>query len=51
MKQDHKAAMQAINNEPDIREDKVSQIQEQIANGTYDVSPQDVAARIFRELK
>ena len=45
---DYQFARRAVANTPDIREDLVSQIQSRIAAGTYNVSPQDVASRIFQ---
>lgn len=41
----HKAAMAA----PDVREDLVANIRNMLDNGTYSVSANDVAARIFGE--
>ena len=45
---DYQAARNAVANTPDIRESLVSRIQEMLDAGTYRVSPQDVAASIFR---
>ena len=42
----HKAAMDA----PDVRADLVSNIRGMLDNGTYSVSANDVASRIFREM-
>jgi len=44
---DYQYARNAVLNAPDVRADMVSQIQNQIASGTYSVSASDVAARIF----
>lgn len=45
---DYQAARRAVANAPDIREGIVGKIQEMLDAGTYRVSAQDVAARIFR---
>ena len=47
---DYQYARQAVANTPDIRESIVSQIRGQIASGTYNVDPYDVATRIFQGL-
>jgi negative regulator of flagellin synthesis FlgM len=44
---EYQTARKAVSAAPDIRESLVSQIQGMIAAGTYNVSAQDVAARIF----
>lgn len=44
---DYQIARNAVANTPDIREALVSSIQEMLNSGTYRVSAQDVAARIF----
>jgi negative regulator of flagellin synthesis FlgM len=36
---------------PDIREEKIAQIQEQIAGNTYNVSPQQLAAKMLSSVK
>jgi flagellar biosynthesis anti-sigma factor FlgM len=33
---------------PDVRQDRVSSLQQQIAGGNYDVPPQDVADAMLR---
>ena len=45
---DFQVARQAVASVPDVREDMVSKIQSQIAAGTYSVSAQAVAAKIFQ---
>jgi len=47
---DYQYARNAVSSAPDIRSDRVSQIQNQIASGTYSVSASDVAASIFHGL-
>jgi len=44
---EYQTARNAVANAPDIRESLVSRIQEMIVAGTYHVSAQEVAARIF----
>lgn len=48
---DFQLAMKAVANAPDVREDLTNQIQARIAAGNYNVSPHDVAARIFHGLE
>jgi flagellar biosynthesis anti-sigma factor FlgM len=43
---DYQIAKQAVQNAPDIREDKVSQIKAGIASGTYNVSAKEAADRL-----
>lgn len=40
-------AKAALANVPDVREDKVNAIKEQIANGTYSVSPESFADKLM----
>ena len=47
---DFNYARNAVRNAPDVREDRVNQIQSQLANGTYSVSTNDVAASILQGL-
>jgi len=42
-------AQQELENVPDLRSEKVNQIKEQIANGTYEVKGQEVAEKIIYE--
>ena len=42
-------AKKLLENVPDIREEKVAQIKEQIKNGTYTVDAKKVAAKILEE--
>ena len=35
---------------PDVRMDKVAAVQQALANGTYQVSPTDVADKIIRRM-
>jgi flagellar biosynthesis anti-sigma factor FlgM len=36
---------------PDIRHDRVASLQQQIAGGTYQIAPQDVAEAMLRNLR
>ena len=45
---DFQFARQAVASVPDVREDTVDRIQSQIAAGSYNVSAQAVAAKIFQ---
>jgi flagellar biosynthesis anti-sigma factor FlgM len=36
---------------PDVRQDRVASLQQQIASGTYQVAPQDVADAMLRNLR
>lgn len=40
---EYQVAKSAVNNSPDIREDKVGKIKEAIASGTYNVSAAEIA--------
>jgi negative regulator of flagellin synthesis FlgM len=40
-------AKQAVKESPDIRQDKVSDLKNQINNGTYNVSPESFAQKIL----
>ena len=40
-------AKQAVSNAPDVREDKVAELKNQIANGTYSVSPESFAEKLL----
>ncbi|MCL1845407.1 MAG: flagellar biosynthesis anti-sigma factor FlgM [Defluviitaleaceae bacterium] len=44
---EYQAARTAVASVPDIRENLVSDLRAMIASGAYNVSAQDVAARIF----
>jgi negative regulator of flagellin synthesis FlgM len=44
--QDAKKQLDAI---PDIREDKVAQLKEQIENGTYEIDAEKIADKMLRE--
>ncbi|MCQ2081098.1 MAG: flagellar biosynthesis anti-sigma factor FlgM [Lachnospiraceae bacterium] len=44
---DIQAAKSAVNNAPDIREDVVAPIKEQIKNGTYEVDAESLADKLF----
>lgn len=44
--QDYQIARKAVNNAPDIREDKVNDIKNRIASGTYNVSLEEVADKM-----
>jgi negative regulator of flagellin synthesis FlgM len=47
---DIQKATEAVNASPDIRIEKVSQIKEQIANGTYGVSSDQLAEKILENI-
>lgn len=44
---DFQAAFKAVSSLPEIREDKVNEIKEQIKNGTYNVEAEAVAEKMF----
>ncbi len=44
------AARQAVASAPDVRQDKVDAIKERIANGTYEVSPRQLAQKLLRHV-
>lgn len=44
---DYQVAKKAVANEPDIRADKVKDIKERIASGTYNVNMEEVAEHIL----
>ncbi len=44
------AAMRATAAAPDVREEKVARIREQLANGTYAVSDEDLARALLRSI-
>lgn len=44
---DLQAAKQAVKEAPDIREDKVNRIKEQLASGTYNVSAEEFADKVI----
>lgn len=43
---DYQVAKKAVAEAPDIREDKVTQLKEALASGSYNVSAQEVAEKI-----
>lgn len=43
-------AKKAIQKQPDVREDKVQEIQKKMADGTYEVSMSDVAEKMLSNL-
>lgn len=47
---DYQVAKQAISSTPDVREDKVEEFKNKLAEGTYQVSVQDVADRLASKL-
>ena len=47
---DFAIAKKALAGEPDIREDKVRDLKEQIEAGTYNVTGRDVAEKLFAQL-
>ena len=46
---DIQVAKQAVKNAPDIREDIVAPLKQQVQNGTYDVSADDFADKMLAE--
>jgi len=48
---DFQVAMKAFQNLPDIREDKVNELKEEISKGTYNPSPQDIAKKMMSDSK
>jgi negative regulator of flagellin synthesis FlgM len=40
--------LRALTQLPDVREDRVAQISERISAGSYNISANDIAAKIFR---
>ncbi len=44
-------AMKALKEVPDVREDKVSELKEQIESGTYQPSSKEVASKILNQVK
>ena len=47
--QDATIAKKALSNTPDVREDLVNSIKEQIDNGTYEVDVEDFAGKILEK--
>ncbi|MGN0345684.1 MAG: flagellar biosynthesis anti-sigma factor FlgM [Lachnospiraceae bacterium] len=47
---DLQIAKQAVQNAPDVREDKIAAIKSALANGTYNVSSDDFADRMMEKL-
>lgn len=47
--QDYSRIQEAMHNAPDIRQEKVERLQQQIADGTYSVDSSAVADRLIRE--
>jgi len=47
---DFQVAMNAINHVPEIREDKVNEVKNQIEAGTYNPSSKDVASKILASI-
>ena len=43
------AARQAVQDAPDVREQKVAEIKQQVSDGTYQVSPQVLARKMLKE--
>ena len=46
---DFQIARQAVANAKDVREDKVEALKRQIENGTYNVKPEDFAAKLLEK--
>ena len=47
---DYQIAKQAAASSPDVREDKVEEFKNKLADGTYQVSAQDVADRLASKM-
>lgn len=47
---EYQVAMQAFKQLPDVREDKVNDIKEQIRNGSYRPSSEDIAKKLLASL-
>ena len=47
---EYQIAMQAFKNLPDVREDKVKEIKEQLKDGTYKPSSEDIAKKLLENL-
>lgn len=43
---DYQVAKKAVNDVPDVREDKVNEIKERMKSGTYNVSAEEIANKI-----
>lgn len=48
--QDYQFAMQKLKELPDIRQDKVDKIKEQIQTGTYDVKAREIVDKIYENI-
>ena len=46
---DYQVAKQAVSNASDIRQDKVEDIKQRLANGTYNVSDEDLADKLLEK--
>ena len=49
--EDYRTAIRAMQITPDIRHELVDNLRNMITNGTYNICPHDVAARIFHGLE
>ena len=47
--QDFRRALEAVSNQPEVRETRVAELRSQIANGTYTVDARAIAARLVQE--
>ena len=47
---EYQVAMQAFKELPEVREDRVSEIKEQIKDGTYKPSSEDIAKKLLESL-
>ncbi len=47
--QEVQMAREAIEQQPDMRQEKVAALKAQVENGTYEVSPQEVAEKMIRQ--
>lgn len=48
---DFQVAMKALEDTPEIREDKVAELKKKIADGNYQPSAQDIAKKMLNDIK
>ncbi len=47
--QDYQIAKNAVSEAPDVREDKIAELKEALASGTYNVSSQEIAEKMVNK--